>query len=71
MGWTPGILNFPEGKPKWMHWSTFYKLQLDYYSQVNKALEGQDARLSRLSKELESNAKKLRRVVFNNLHNQK
>jgi hypothetical protein len=30
LGWTPGVLNSREGKPKGMHWKTFEKLTRQY-----------------------------------------
>lgn len=52
MGWTPGILNFHEGKPKGMQWRTFYSLQLKYFAHSEKALGGFGVQLERLQKKL-------------------
>ncbi len=30
LGWEPGILNGPEGKPKGMHWRTFERLYVEH-----------------------------------------
>lgn len=53
LGWTPGILNFPEGKPKGMHWRTFNRLQLEYFAQSESALAVSVARLGLINDRLD------------------
>lgn len=45
LGWDAGILNFPGGKPKGMHWRTFERLQAAHDADTNLALAGMAAKL--------------------------
>ena len=38
LGWTVGILNFPGGKPKGMHWKTFERMQAIHNKHSQTAL---------------------------------
>ena len=38
--WPGGILNFPGGKPKGMHWKTYYRLLADHTNYLGQALVG-------------------------------
>lgn len=40
LGWEPGIANPRGGKPKGMHWSTYFRLSADHERQVGVALNG-------------------------------
>ena len=52
LGWVPGILNYPGGKPKGMHGQTFIKLCSDYDSIARVAFEEISLRLGMLDKKL-------------------
>lgn len=38
LGWTPGILNRPGDKPKWMRWRTFERLHMEHDVALDAAL---------------------------------
>jgi hypothetical protein len=38
LGWKPGILNGKGGKPKWMRWRTFKRLDADHHELVQRSL---------------------------------
>jgi hypothetical protein len=40
LGWRPGILNGTGGKPKGMHWRTFWRLQGEYEEHAQTVLAG-------------------------------
>lgn len=40
LGWQAGILNGEGGKPKWMHWRTFFKLKVEHDKHVLEVLTG-------------------------------
>ena len=40
LGWTPGIMNGPGGKPKGMRWRTYYGLVAEHEKNVSVALVG-------------------------------
>ena len=45
LGWQAGILNGAGGKPKGMHWRTFWRLQASHDAHVMQALAGMNAKL--------------------------
>lgn len=45
LGWMPGILNEPGGKPKGMHWRTFRRLVAEHDTWMTAALAGLGRRL--------------------------
>lgn len=45
LGWTPGIAHPAGGKPKGMHWSTFWRLRAEHDAHALAALTGCMARL--------------------------
>ncbi|WP_368565648.1 hypothetical protein [Pseudoxanthomonas sp. UTMC 1351] len=45
LGWAPGILNDPGGKPKWMRWRTFARLVAQHDALAQRAMAGILARL--------------------------
>lgn len=49
LGWEPGIINPRGGKPRGMHWQTYYQLQGRYHTEEIKALENLGASLTRLT----------------------
>lgn len=40
LGWAPGILNGAEGKPKGMHWQTYYRLCVQYLEHAGCSIQG-------------------------------
>jgi hypothetical protein len=48
LGWTPGILNGNEWKPKGMHWKTFEQLTAEHDAFVRTSLAGIAAKLNLL-----------------------
>jgi hypothetical protein len=49
LGWEPGILNDDGGKPKGMHWRTYWRLRAEHNSAMNRALAGIAWRLEMLN----------------------
>ena len=49
LGWEAGILNDPGGKPKGMHWRTFWRLRAGHDAQAAGALEGLAAKIRLLT----------------------
>lgn len=47
LGWQAGILNHPGGKPKGMHWQTFWRMQASHDAHVTQALAGMWAKLGK------------------------
>jgi hypothetical protein len=45
LNWQPGILNLPGGKPKGMHWKTYFRLMEEYRDYANQALLGITAKM--------------------------
>lgn len=45
LGWQAGILNKAGGKPKGMHWQTFWRMQASHDANVMRALGGMWAKL--------------------------
>ena len=45
LGWIPGFLNGPEGKPKGMHWRTFNRLIAQHEAFVHATVAGHARRL--------------------------
>ncbi len=45
LGWVPGLLNLPGGKPKGMHWRTFARLHCAYTAHFHEAMAGMSAKL--------------------------
>lgn len=45
LGWEAGILNGAGGKPKGMHWQTFWRMQASHDAHVMQALAGMSAKL--------------------------
>ena len=52
LGWGPGIIRAPGGKPKGMHWRTFWRLHARYDTRVLQALGGASARLGKVTASL-------------------
>lgn len=52
LGWKPGILNEPGGKPKGMHWRTFRRLVAEHDTWTMSALEGMGRRLGLINRML-------------------
>lgn len=48
LGWEPGILNGDGGKPKGMHWRTYWRLHAQHNEALDRALAGLGARLGLL-----------------------
>ena len=48
LGWGPGIIHAPGGKPKGMHWRTFWRLHARYDTTVLQALGGTSARIGKV-----------------------
>ena len=48
LGWGPGVIYGPGGKPKAMHWRTFWRLHACYDASVLQALGGASARLGKV-----------------------
>lgn len=53
LGWEPGIINSAGGKPKGMHWRTFFRLQAEYNGLVGEWLAGSMARFGLLQGQIE------------------
>lgn len=47
LGWQVGIVNQAGGKPKGMHWQTFWKMQASHDDHVRQALGGMWAKLGK------------------------
>lgn len=45
LGWVTGILNHAGGKPKGMHWQTFWRMRASHDAHVRQALAGMSAKL--------------------------
>jgi len=54
LNWEAGILNLPGGKPKGMHWKTYYRLQMKHDDSVDQALMGISKRLGIVNDNLAS-----------------
>ncbi|MEC4747455.1 hypothetical protein [Methylomicrobium sp. Wu6] len=52
LGWHRGILNLPGGKPKGMHWKTYYRLFAKHNEHSDRALVGIAAKLGMLNDRL-------------------
>jgi hypothetical protein len=52
LGWDIGILNPVGGKPKGMHWRTFWRLKAEYDTFVNTSLAGMAKRLEQMKNPL-------------------
>jgi hypothetical protein len=52
LGWGPGIIHAPGGKPKGMHWRTFWRLHARYDASVIQALGGESVKLDKVMTEL-------------------
>ena len=48
LGWGPGIIHAPGGKPKGMHWRTFWRLHARYDTSVLQALGGANVRIGKV-----------------------
>ena len=48
LGWGPGIIHAPGGKPKGMHWRTFWRLHARYNTSVLQALGGASVRIGKV-----------------------
>ena len=48
LGWGPGIIHAPGGKPKGMHWRTFWRLHARYDTSVLQALGGASAKVGKV-----------------------
>ena len=48
LGWGPGIIHAPGGKPKGMHWRTFWRLHARYDTSVLQALGGTSASIGKV-----------------------
>ena len=44
MGWMPGIMNPAGGKPKWMHWKTYWRLVAEYDASAKEWQAGMERR---------------------------
>ena len=53
LGWEPGILNWSGGKPKGMHWKTFYRLKAEHDALVQQSLAGISAKLGIMGERFE------------------
>lgn len=40
LGWAPGILNHESGRPRGMHWQTYFRLRMDHHRWVTASLAG-------------------------------
>ena len=59
LGWSPGVIHGPGGKPKGMHWRTFWRLHARYDASVIQALGGQNAKLDKIMTELKHLERKM------------
>jgi hypothetical protein len=50
LGWVPGILNGDGGKPKGMHWKTYWRIKSDHDALVQVSLHGISRKLGFLHK---------------------
>ena len=48
LGWGPGVIHAPGGKPKGMHWRTFWRLHARYDASVIQALGGANAEIGKV-----------------------
>lgn len=53
LGWQAGILNYNGGKPKGMHWKTYWRLYASHNTHQSQALEVMGAKLGLTMKRLE------------------
>ena len=53
LGWQAGIVNQAGGKPKGMHWQTFWKMHASHDDHVRQALGGVWAKLGKTVSTLE------------------
>lgn len=53
LGWQVGIFNSNGGKPKGMHWKTYWRLYPSYNTHLSQALEGIGVKLGLTMKHLE------------------
>ena len=49
LGWEPGILNDDGGKPKGMHWRTYWRLRTEHNQAMGRALAGFACRIELLN----------------------
>lgn len=61
MGWVPGMIHEPGGKPKGMHWATFRRLHAIHDAAVMQALGGSNERLDKIIVDLERIKRSMRR----------
>lgn len=54
LGWPRGVLNMPGGRPKGMHWKTYFRLVAEHTEHSNDALAGMSMYLERIRKRLGS-----------------
>lgn len=53
LGWRPGIANPIGGKPKGMHWRTYYRLTMKYFRLANQSLAATSEKLGMVSDKLD------------------
>lgn len=54
LGWDRGVLNLTGGKPKGMHWKTFYRLVSEHTRHSERALAGIAQQLGAINRQLRS-----------------
>lgn len=54
LGWPPGILNGDGGKPKGMHWRTYFRLYAHHNEVCSRVLVGIDARMKLLRRRIDA-----------------
>lgn len=59
LGWGPGVIHGPEGKPKGMHWRTFGRLHARYDASVLVALGGASVRVGKVMASLKHIQRKM------------
>ena len=52
LDWSPGVIHGPGGKPKGMHWRTFWRLHARYDASVIQTLGGESVKLDKVMTEL-------------------
>jgi hypothetical protein len=53
LGWVPGVIHGPGGKPKGMHWTTYGRLFVEYCAAAADAMGGANERANKLIVRLE------------------
>lgn len=53
LGWVPGVINDPGGKPKGMHWTTYGRLFVEYCAAAAEAMGGASEQANKLIVSLE------------------